>query len=58
MIKERKPRARRPKPKPSLVRMEAMKTRILARSSVFIVMNLNIMLQNVQTRNPASMLQS
>jgi len=33
------------------------KRRILTRSSVFIVMDLDIMLQNVQRRNSASMLQ-
>jgi len=36
------PRAIRPKAKPSLVRMKVRKRRILARSSVFIVMNLDI----------------
>lgn len=55
--KGRNPRERRPKAKTNLVRMVVRKRRILARSSVFIIMSLDIMLQNSQTQNPKNMLQ-
>ena len=57
LAKGRNPRAKRPNKKLTLFGMEVRKIRILVRSSVFIIMSLDVMLQNVQTRNPTSMIQ-